>query len=218
MNDHKEFEKINKQTLVNLLSALNATGKIPEKIIFSSTISVYGEKINKSIYSEETSQKPFSPYAVTKLDVEKYLTSNYINESWILRFAPVYAQDFNLNIKRRTKLFGRFYKIGRGEKKLSLCNLKNIGLIIKGILEDKIPSGVYNISDSKDYSYNDLLKYANAKWKIPIPNFIVSGIFLFGKMINSIFLKENAIKLISNNIFPSKKIRQYIKLPHTLDD
>lgn len=217
-NDYEEFDKINKQTLVNLLSALNVAGKSPRKIIFSSTISVYGEKINKSIYSEEASVEPFSPYAVTKLDVEKYLIKNYINESWILRFAPVYAQNFQLNINRRTKLFGSFYKVGKGEKKLSLCNLKNIGLTIKGILEDKIPAGVYNVSDAKDYSYNDLLKYVNAKWKFPIPNLIVNGILLFGEMINSIFLKENAIKLISNNIFPSEKIRQYIKFPHILDD
>ena len=35
---------------------------------------------------------------------------------------------------------------------------------------------------------------------------------------NNIFLKENAIKLISNNVFPSDKIRQYIELPSKLND
>ena len=38
--DLPEFKKINYQTLVNLLSALENNNKIPHKIIFSSTISV----------------------------------------------------------------------------------------------------------------------------------------------------------------------------------
>jgi len=35
-------------------------------------------------------------------------------------------------------------------------------------------------------------------------------------MINNIFLLENTTKLISDNVFPSDKIRQYIEIPYTL--
>ena len=212
-----EFRRINKQTLVNLLSKLDEKNKLPEKIIFTSTISVYGEKINQSMYPEDSKKTPFSPYAVTKFEAEKYLLNNYSSQSWILRFAPVYAPDFQLNINRRTRAAGSFYKVGKGGKKLSLCNLENIGFAVQGILEDKVSSGIYNISDEKDYSYNDLLKYVNAKWIIPIPMVIVKGLYYLGKMINNIFLKENATKLISDNIFPSVKIREFIDMPNTLD-
>ena len=34
---------------------------------------------------------------------------------------------------------------------------------------------------------------------------------------NNTFLKENAVKLISDNIFPSGKIRQFIDMPKILD-
>jgi hypothetical protein len=95
--------------------------------------------------------------------------------------------------------------------------LENIGSAVQGILEDKVPSGIYNISDTKDYSYNDLLKYVNAKWIVRIPTFLVKGLYVVGKMMNNIFLKENATKLISDNIFPSDKIREYIELPNTLN-
>ena len=213
-----EFRGINKQTLVNLLSVLEEKGMLPGKIIFASTISVYGEKMNQNIYNEESEKHPFSPYAVTKLEAEKYLLDNYPTQSWILRFAPVYSPDFQLNINRRTKAGGSFYKVGNGEKKLSLCNLENIGSAVQGILEDKVPSGIYNISDEKEYSYNDLLKYVNAKWVIPIPRILVKGLYYIGKMMNNIFLKENATKLISDNIFPSGKIKKYIDLPATLND
>ena len=212
-----EFRRINKQTLVNLLSKLDEKNKLPEKIIFASTISVYGEKMNQNIYNEDSKKKPFSPYAVTKLEAEEYLLNNYNTQSWILRFAPVYASNFQLNINRRTKMGGRFYKVGRGSKKLSLCNLENIGYAVKGIIEDKVPPGIYNISDVKDYSYNNLLKYVNAKWIIPIPRVIVKVLYYIGKIMNNIFLKENATKLISDNIFPSDKIRQFIDMPNTLN-
>ena len=213
-----EFRRVNKQTLVNLLSSLNEVNKLPQKIIFASTISVYGEKMNQNIYNEDSDKNPFSPYAVTKLETEDYLLEHFLDKSWILRFAPVYSPDFQLNINRRTKTAGRFYKVGTGEKKLSLCNLENIGSVVQGILEDKVPSGIYNISDEKKYSYNDLLKYVNAKWVIPIPRILVKGLYYIGKVMNNIFLKENATKLISDNIFPSGKIRSFVDLPATLND
>ena len=212
-----EFRRINKQTLVNLLSALEVQGKLPNKIIFASTISVYGEKINQNVYNEDSGKTPFSPYAVTKLEAEQYLLEQYRDKVWILRFAPVYAPDFQLNINRRTKSGRWFYKVGNVSKKLSLCNLENIGSAVQGILKDKVPAGIYNISDAKDYSYNDLLKYVNAKWIVRIPAFLVKGLYVVGKMMNNIFLKENATKLISDNVFPSDKIRKYISLSGTLN-
>lgn len=213
-----EFRRVNKQTLVNLLSILEEEKKLPDKIIFASTISVYGEKMNQYIYNEDSKKNPFSPYAVTKLESEEYLLENYIDNSWILRFAPVYASNFQLNINRRTKAGGQYYKVGGGLKKLSLCNLENIGETLQGILEDKVPAGLYNISDEKEYSYSDLLNYVKAKWTVPIPYFMVQGLYYIGIIMNNIFLKENVTKLISDNIFPSDKIRKYISLNASLND
>tara|TARA_Y100000591_G_C21854278_1_gene713963 strand:- start:1060 stop:1980 length:921 start_codon:yes stop_codon:yes gene_type:complete len=216
--EYDEFNLINKQTLINLLSSLDEKNKLPDKIIFTSTISIYGEKISQDTYYEDSPKSPFSPYAVTKLEAEEFLLKNYETRSWVLRFSPVYAPNFQLNIKRRTRIFNRFYRVGDGENKLSLCNLKNISHVISGILEEKIPAGTYNISDKNEYSYNDLLKYMNAKWVLYIPSFFMKLLYYLGKLIDSIFLKENVTKLISNNIFPSDKIRKYIDLPSTLND
>ena len=213
-----EFRDVNTQTLIHLLSALNKQGKLPNKIIFSSTISVYGEKYHQNIYSEDSMKKPFSPYAVTKLEAEQYLLDHFDDKSWILRFAPVYAPNFLLNINRRTKIRGWSYKVRKGSAKLSLCNIKNIGTAVEGIINGKVPSGIYNISDAKEYSFDDLLKWENVNWVMPIPVFFIKFWYYLGKVMNNIFLKENSVKLMSDNIFPSDKIRQYISLPATLDD
>jgi nucleoside-diphosphate-sugar epimerase len=55
-----EFRRINKQTLVNLLSKLDEKDKLPEKIIFASTISIYGEKINQNVYNEDSEKTPLA--------------------------------------------------------------------------------------------------------------------------------------------------------------
>ena len=214
--DLDQFRKINKKTLVSLLSALDINNKLPKKIIFASTISVYGEKIDQDIYLEDSLAEPSSPYAITKLEAEEYLLSSFSKQSWLLRFAPVYGKDFWLNIRRRTKLAGQYFKVGEGTAKLSLCHIENILLVVQEIIENRIPADVYNISDDKEYSYNDLLKYVQARKIIRIPLIIVKGIYLLGKIFNNIFLKENTIKLISDNIYPSNKIRKYLNFTYNI--
>ena len=216
--DFPEFERVNYQTLVNLLSALKTMGKTPIKIIFASTISVYGERYYQNVYDETSKPNPFSPYAVTKLQAEQYLLDNFLDNSWILRFAPVYSSDFLLNIDRRTKMGHRHYKVGKGAKKLSLCNIENIRTAVEGIIADEIPTGIYNISDPVAYSYNDLLNHQGAVSVFRIPALGVRLLYTLGVITNNIFLKENSIKLMTDNIFPADKINSYIDLSAMLGD
>ena len=112
---------------------------------------------------------PFSPYAVTKLEAEQYLLDKYSDKSWILRFAPVYSSDFLLNVDRRTNMGGRFYQVGKGVKKLSLCNIENIKVAVKAIINGNVPASIYNLSDPIDYTYNELLILKNHDGVIRIP-------------------------------------------------
>ena len=103
---------------------------------------------------------------------EDYLSKYFENQSWILRLAPVYKKDFLLNIMRRTKILNFNYKIGSGNCKLSLCNIKNITTTVENILLNKVPYGVYIISDPLNYSYNDLLKWRkDLKYTDPFGDF-----------------------------------------------
>ena len=74
------------------------------------------------------------------------------------------------------------------------------------------------ITRQKDYTYDELLRWRKANWILTIPVFAVKLLYYLGKFINSTFLKENTVKLISDNIFPSEKIRSYIDLPATMND
>ena len=214
--EYEMFEKTNFQTLVELLEALESQKKLPKIIIFASTVSVYGERKKVSVYDENTDTMPFSPYALTKLKAEEYLLKNYKERSWVLRFAPVYSKDFRLNIDRRTAI-GRFnYKVGNGEQRLSLCNLKNVDYAVSGIVNGEVPFGTYNISDEMDYSYNTLLESIRTENIIRVPKFIPYFAYYLGAVSKNIFIRENSLKLIKDNVFPSKKIRKYIDLPYNM--
>jgi nucleoside-diphosphate-sugar epimerase len=216
--EYIDFKKVNYDTLVNLLSSFKKNKNIPSQIIFASTISVYGEKLDQIIYKENLVGRPYSPYAITKLKAEKYLSTNFSDKSWILRFAPVYSSSFLLNIYRRTKIGFIPYRVGNGSNKLSLCNIKNINKAVEGIIEGKVPAGIYNISDSKDYTYDELNQFLTNNWLIRIPKFAVMALYKFGKFVDNAFIKENAIKLISDNIFSSEKIISHINLDATIND
>ena len=216
--DFEDFNNVNFLTLKNLLTAFEKFNKVPEKIIFSSTISVYGEKFNNTIYKESIEPSPFTPYAKTKLIAERYLLENYNQKSWILRLAPVYYNNFMLNIDRRIKILNKYFCVGTGKIKIFLCNINNIIKTIDAIIGNKVPHGTYNISDSKTYCYNDLLNLYRPKIILKIPKFLIKIIFLFAKLIKNNFLKENSIKLCTDNIYPNYKINNFVKLSHSLND
>jgi UDP-glucose 4-epimerase len=214
--DYQEFYNINVNTLINLLTTLKDYNKLPSKIIFASTISVYGENWKRETYDEKIRLSPKSPYARTKMEAEKYLLENYKNNSWILRFSPVYADNFMLNIDRRTIIKNKFYCVGDGKAKLSLLNIQNIKKVIHSIIENKVPSGVYNLADKKTYNYLDLLEFQNAEKIIHIPKFIMYLLYKLGQLIRINYLIENSIKLSTNNIFIPDKIHKFINLDKEL--
>lgn len=215
--DFSEFEKINHLTLKNLISALENQNKLPNKIIFASSISVYGERYYHSYYTEETQLFPKSPYAVTKLMAEQYLVDNYKNISIILRFAPVYSQEFKLNIQRRTSIKGIFYRVGKGGNKLSLLSIKNILTAIISVINNQIPPGVYNLSDKREYTFRELLIKQKATRIIFIPKFVVKSLYYINKIIGNVFINENTIKLLTDNIYSSGKLLKYADYNDDLD-
>ena len=212
------FEQVNLLTLINLIKGLDKEKKLPGKIIFASTVSVYGERSSVSSYDETIPLQPFSPYAVTKLKAEQFLINNYPGSSFIFRFAPVYSKDFMLNIERRAKIGRYFYRVGNGESKLSLCNLKNIQKAFDGVINDQVPAGIYNLSDYRDYTYNDLIEFMGGSKVLRFPRLFMKIPYLFGKITGNIFLKENSLKLLKDNTFPSTKIRQFVNMPYGLSD
>lgn len=214
--NYSEFYRLNVTTLKNLLNCLKKNKKLPKSIIFASTISVYGQKMDSEFHYEDANKDPKTPYAKTKLEAENFLLKNFYKISTILRISPVYSKTFLLNIERRTKLWKFYYKVGFGEKRMSLCNMKNIGEVIDAILNDNVPVGVYNISDRISYTFNDLLNINKSIFVLRIPRTIIWLFYFLGRSFGNLFLEENTIKLLSNNFYPSDKISNFTDLKHSI--
>ncbi len=215
------FNKVNFEGTKNLLDACNRYLKL-KRFIFFSTISVYGEKLNKNIYYEDDKLYPKTPYALTKKMSEDYIRENAGCNFTILRFVPVYGNAFYLNIDRRSMIMNHLYTVGRGDKKLSLLNILNIIELIKFFL-DKGKSGIdeiYNVADSAAYTYQDIisfqLKKTGAKRVVTIPRIFIYCIYLTGRLIKNNFLTENSIKLLSDNVYNTDKLSSLIELKYTI--
>lgn len=212
------FMKVNYGVTQDLVDLSNKYLNL-KKFIFLSTISVYGERMEKSVYVETDECFPKSPYAVAKKKSEEYIEANCKSPYFMLRLAPVYSDTFKLNIQRRTEMKGINYIVGKGDNKLSLCNVKNIVSIVDNIVDGNIKQNeIYNISDEKEYSFTDMLEINKvSKFKIFIPKFAISMLHSINKVtIKNQFIDENSIKLITDNIYTSEKLRRNISLKYKL--
>lgn len=214
------FMQVNYQAVADLVDASNKYLKL-KHFIFLSTISVYGEKQTVDTYTETSALTPSSPYAVAKKQAEEYIQANCQAPYVMLRLSPVYSPTFRLNIERRTELKGKNYVVGNGKNRLSLLNVNNITHTIAEILAGKVPAKtIYNLADQQPYTFQDML----AVHKLPgmtlhIPKLAIQTLYQINKFtIKKQFIDENAIKLLTDNIYSPNKIEQYIDLPYTLKD
>jgi nucleoside-diphosphate-sugar epimerase len=159
-----------------------------------------------------------SPYAKTKLEAETYLLSYFPENTFILRFAPVHQGSFKLNMDRRTRLYGLNYTLGSGDKQLSLLYIHNISHTVDQIIDERIPPGVYSLSENTTYSYNEILATLHLVKHIRFPWLVELSTYGLGKLLNNHFLIENSIKLCTDNKFLSKIFLAYINVPFTLKD
>lgn len=214
------FMKVNYEATKHFVDISNEILNL-KNFIFISTISVYGEELNKDVYLEGDKLNPKSPYAVAKKKSEEYISENYKGNYSILRLSPVYSKDFLLNIERRTKIKGKLYKVGNGEKKLSLCNIKNISIAINYIVNNSSgeKNEIYNISDKKDYTYNELVEFMDGNTSIIIPQIFMSTLYKINEVsLKKQFIHENIIKLITDNIYSSDKINKKVDLKYNIED
>ncbi|MDM0488378.1 NAD-dependent epimerase/dehydratase family protein [Clostridium perfringens] len=215
------FMKVNYEATKYLVDLSNEYLNL-KNFIFISTISVYGERLEKSIYRETDICEPQSPYAVAKKKSEDYIKEKFKSNYSILRLAPVYSKEFTLNIDRRSMIKNIPYRVGSGKQKLSLCNIANIYEATNYIINNstKEYKEIYNISDNEIYDFNDLLRFNNVGIKkIVFPRLA----FKFLNEINKItfkkqFIHENTIKLITDNIYSSDKINEKVRMKHKMKD
>lgn len=217
----KEYLKINTDGSKNVFESAANSGV--KKILYASSVEVYGD-VEQQVVDENTPCNPKTPYGISKHNAEKVLCSIHNINYAVMRFAPVYAKEFTLNIEKRIYLRPNklAYYFKDGSYSFNFCSVHNVISFIERWLKNGT-SGIYNISDSNNYSAMQIInleKEAGRAERILKMPYTLSkmGILLIGllrKLLgkdkkDSFFNIYNFRKLFISRVWDCQKARDLI--------
>lgn len=210
------FFDVNYQGTVNLCKALK-NGHLPKAFLFVSTVAVYGVEFGDNI-SEEHSLKGDTPYALSKIQAEQYLTEWCAKNDvklGIIRPSLIAGPNApgNLGAMVNGIKTGKYLSIGGGTARKSVLMVQDIATLIPLLVEK---GGVYNVCDDVQPSFRELetiiSKQLDKKMPLAVPYFIAKVMALVGDLlgskapINSLKLKKITESLTFSNEKAKKEL------------
>jgi len=114
-----------------------------------------------AVYDKDGNLEPDSVYGVTKLAGEK-LIKIYCKNYWILRIANPYGLNDRNSVfykLAQCKLNDKVFTIYRGNGiRKDFFPVEHIAMIVNKIINNEIPSGIYNVGSGKGAIVTDLLQ------------------------------------------------------------
>ena len=166
VRDKSEYQHTNVVGAANV--ALICEENSIEKIVFTSTVAVYG--FAKPGTDESGAINPFNEYGRTKFDAEEKLRawrtkskkSLIIVRPTVIFGAGNRGNVFNLFNQISS---GKFLMIGNGENKKSMAYIDNVVAFLVACISTEKKYGVYNYVDGPDLTMNELVSQVQAKLK-----------------------------------------------------
>ncbi len=185
-------------------------------IMFASTVEVYGPTPQNGKVDETAICRPDSDYGRTKMLAEAALTEVSAKTSIdhaTLRFAPVYAPDFRLNVDRRLYVAPHVaYQLGWSDYRVSLCSVHNIEhFVLRWLSQNDRLSGIFNLCDERSYPISELLARESlagrARLKLRIP---------YWPSIAAVAAWQTALNLVgrSAGMYTADNIRKLVRSTH----
>jgi nucleoside-diphosphate-sugar epimerase len=187
-----EFKKKTKTNLVevntnitaNLLKSLETCSKLPERIVFISSVSVYGLDCGTNV-SERTVLGAKDSYGVSKIASEKLIQEwgelNNVNVT-ILRLPLIIGNNAKGNLAKLIKgiQMGYYFHIDGGNARKSMVLGEDIA---KNIINLSNFKGVFNLTDGYHPSFRELAQVICRQVNKPEPvNFNKNLFFLVSKV------------------------------------
>jgi nucleoside-diphosphate-sugar epimerase len=133
-----------------------------QKFIFISSVKAAADSV-EGVLTEEVEPKPLTHYGKSKLMAEEYILSQPLpagKSYYILRPCMIHGHGNkgNLNLLYQIVKKGIPYPLAAFENKRSFLSIDNLCFVIKELLENDIPSGIYNLADDESISTNELVQ------------------------------------------------------------
>lgn len=162
---YADFNRINYEYLKTFTGALHHEHKVPEKLLYISSLSVMGpfDEKGSGKVTEEMLPQPNTRYGASKLKAELWLATAEIPYI-IFRCTGIYGpwdKDYFLMLKSIKKGFD--FGVGFRRQMLTFVYAADLALAAYMAL-DKAPTGeVYNVSESAVYTQRQFRKLASHK-------------------------------------------------------
>ena len=161
VRDKSEYRRTNVIGTENI--ALVCTAKRIKKIVFTSTVAVYG--LAKSDNNKDCQPQPTNEYGKTKLRAEEILrrwqSDSVENSLIIIRPTVIFGEGNRGNVFNLINqiAIGRFLMIGSGNNKKSMAYVGNVAAFLEACILSDIKYGIYDYIDTPDLTMNELVSY-----------------------------------------------------------
>lgn len=220
----KEYYEVNTELTIRIFDAfLNSGAKV---FITLSSVKAAADNLSCEL-SEEFIPNPITDYGKSKLLAEQYILSKEIplgKRVYILRPCMIHGpgNKGNLNLLYNIVNKGIIWPFGVYENKRSFCSIDNLCFIIDElIMNDQIPSGVYNVADDEPISTNELINLISESqgkkssiWNVP--KYLVNTFAKIGDILKLPLNSERLVKLTESYIVSNNKIKNAINKPFPL--
>lgn len=164
VRDKTEYQRTNVDGAENV--ALVCEEKDIDKIVFTSTVAVYG--FAEPGTDENGAINPFNEYGRTKFEAEEKLRAwQHVGENSLIIVRPtvIFGEGNRGNVFNLLNQIasGKFLMVGKGENKKSMAYIGNIVAFLEACVETDQKYGVYNYIDTPDLSMNELVSQVKAK-------------------------------------------------------
>lgn len=166
VRDKSEYQRTNVDGAKNV--ALVCQEKGIDKIVFTSTVAVYG--FAEPGTDESGTINPFNEYGRTKFEAEEKLRkwqAQGDNSLIIVRPTVIFGEGNRGNVFNLLNQIasGKFLMVGKGENKKSMAYIGNIVAFLETCVETEQKYGVFNYVDTPDLTMNELVSQVRAKLK-----------------------------------------------------
>ena len=164
IKDISEYQRTNVDGAENV--ARICTEKKIKKIVFTSTVAVYG--FAKPGTGEDGVINPFNEYGRTKIDAEdklRYWQQSDDNSLIVVRPTVIFGEGNRGNVYNLLNQIasGKFVMIGKGENKKSMAYIGNVVAFLEACISTKQKYGIYNYVDTPDLTMNGLVSAVRQK-------------------------------------------------------
>jgi nucleoside-diphosphate-sugar epimerase len=152
----REYERVNVEGTRRLVEAARKAGS--DRMIFFSTINVYGPTPPGLIFDEDAPLRPVDPYAASKVRGEEIVLSGV--NAVVLRLAAVYGPRMKGNYRRMAAALhkGLFCPVGSGENRRTLVFDEDAAAAaLVAAIHPAAPGRIFNVTDGEVHTLREII-------------------------------------------------------------